>query len=130
MSDHGMTEDRRCPCGQEDMPDHCIKGSSCAANSPEMNISVRTWKEFRQALVYKARPKCDAGLEDYECWVQVELVDFKDFWWDPDVPVFTDGSALHGLYPGLEVASIEAFQFGRNGVSKYIKRRLPKEMTQ
>ncbi len=25
------------------------------------------------------------------------------------MPVFTDGSALHGLYPGLEVAYIGAF---------------------
>jgi hypothetical protein len=41
-----------------------------------------------------------------------------------------DGSALHGLYPGLEIASIGAFQFGRDGVTKCIKMRLPKEMRQ
>ena len=107
MWDHGMTADRRCPCGQEDSPDHLIKGCSFAAKGrADRNTSEGTWKEFRQALVYKVRPKCDPGPEDYECWIKGEVDDFKDFWWDPDVPVFTDGSALHGLYPGLEVASI------------------------
>ena len=80
--------------------------------------------------MYKARPRCDPGPEDYECWIKGEVVDFNDFWWDPDMPVFTDGSALHGLYPGLGVASIGAFQFGRDGVTKYIQMRLPKEMRQ
>ena len=108
-----------------------IKGCSFAAKSlADRNTSEGTWKDFRQALVYKARPRCDPGPEDYECWIKGEVVDFKDFWREPDMPVFTDGSALHGLHPGLEVASIGAFQFGRDGVTKYIKMRLPKEMRQ
>ena len=80
--------------------------------------------------MFKTGPLCDEGIGDYEWFVQGVLVDVNDFRWDPDMPVFADGSALHGLYPGLEVASIGAFQFGCNGVSKYIKMRLPRNMRQ
>ena len=95
-----------------------------------MSRTGPTWADFKQAILLKTRPLCDEGIGDYECFVQGVLVDVNGFWWDPDVPVFTDGSALHGLYPGLEVASIGAFQFGCNGVSKYIRMRFPRDMRQ
>ena len=76
MWDHGIAKDRRCPCGQEGTPDHWIKGCGFSAKSTGIDTSSTygTWKEFRQALVYKARPRCEVGPVDYECWAQGEKI--------------------------------------------------------
>ncbi len=132
MWEQGIAEDRRCPCGSEDSPDLWLQGCAYAAVAPRSGHFDRrpSWEEFRKAVQFKTRPCCAAGVGDYECFVQGSLVDVNEFWWDSDMPVFTDGPALHGLYPGLAVALIGAFQFGCNGVSKYIRIRLPREMRQ
>ncbi len=62
--------------------------------------------------------------------VQVEEGEFK---LQKGRPVFTDWTALHGQYPGIEASAMEAFHFIRNEdceETRYIKMRTPREMRQ
>lgn len=130
MWDHGISQDRKCPCGQEDTLDHWMQGFSMAAGRTAGHEDrYESWEDFRTALFEVQKPTKEEALEGYECFWGRDRVDAADFWWDPDLPVFTGGSALHGLYPGLEVATIGAFQFGRSG-TRYLRMRVPEAMRQ
>ncbi len=89
MWEHGIVEDRRCPRGAEDSPDHWLQGCTQAAAVPRSDqVDKRpSWEEFRKAIQFKTRPCCAAGFGDYECCVQGTLVDVNDCWWDNDMPV-------------------------------------------
>jgi hypothetical protein len=83
---------------------------------------------LRQASLWRERPIRRLCFEGYRCYVEDRIVDVEDFFWDDDRFLFTDGSALHGLYRGIGVATIEADEIGKERIRRYLKMRVPEGM--
>ncbi len=65
--DHGIAEDRRCPCGSEDLPDHWLQGCEFATAGTLRDISRKgpSWAEVQKTFLFKARPLFEEGIGDY-----------------------------------------------------------------
>ncbi len=83
MWEHRIAEDRRCLCGEEDVPDHWTQGLAYGTLS-ERGGSKPDWQDSQKALLHRHRPAPILILEGCECFAQGDLAEPEDFFCDEE----------------------------------------------
>ena len=60
-------------------------------------------------------PPRDVVRESIRCFINGFPIEWKDFWFDPGKPIYTDGSAKDVAWPAIAVASSAAWQEDTQG---------------
>ena len=94
-------------CGQTADLVHMVNG----CGPPAIDLQAI----LAEALAPLIRPEVFDIKELIVCTINGFPVDFKDFRFDPDLPIYTDGSAKDIGIDALAVSAGAAFQTGKDG---------------
>jgi hypothetical protein len=116
---HGWQISPTCDqCGCQKDIDHLASG--CA---PRDNIRKLICKAL---TTIKVPEKCNV-FSEIKYFVNGCLMDKKKFRFQPDEPIFTDGSAKNIQWPELAVAASACFQTDKHGIKRWIVAQVPPE---
>jgi ribonuclease HI len=120
---HGWDSQHDCPdCGQTADLIHLMNGCGPPSFDPQAVIA--------KALVPLVKPEVFDIKELIACTINGFPVNFEDFSFDPDIPIYTDGSAKDIGIEAIAVSAGAAFQTGKNGVQYVAVCQVPRSFPQ
>jgi ribonuclease HI len=120
---HGWDSHNECSaCGQTDDLIHVVNGCGPPTVDPQQIIA--------KALKPLAKPEVFDINESIVCTINGWPVNCEDFMFDPDLPIYTDGSAKDIGIEALAVSAGAAFQIGKNGKQYVAYCQVPRSFPQ
>ncbi len=87
-------------------------------------------KDIAKALAPLRKPEVFDIVELMLCTINGCPVPMENFAFDPDLPIYTDGSAMHVGIMALAVSAGAAFQIGKDGLHYVVRCQVPRAFPQ